>query len=62
MRENYPTMPSLPGKTLFKLSKEGHIEDRRKVLCEYMKTLINRKDMRACNFFRKFIDLDVNFP
>jgi hypothetical protein len=41
-------MPTLPGKTLFKLSESKAIEDRRKVLCGYMKALVNRKDMRSC--------------
>mmetsp|Transcript_17681 Transcript_17681/g.29885 ORF Transcript_17681/g.29885 Transcript_17681/m.29885 type:complete len:121 (+) Transcript_17681:733-1095(+) len=27
-----------------------------------MKTLINRRDMRTCPKFRKFIELDLNFP
>lgn len=26
-----------------------------------MKALINRRDMRTCNTFRKFIDLDNHF-
>ena len=32
LRENYGNIPNLPGKTIFKLSQEQHIEDRRKVL------------------------------
>jgi len=55
-------MPTLPGKTLFKLSEAKAIEDRRKVLSGYLKTLINRKDMRSSLQFRKFLAFEANFP
>ena len=58
----YPNLEHLPGKTFFKLSDEKYIDDRRKILTQYMKALINRKDMRTCITFRKFIELDHNFP
>ena len=61
LREIHPNMPSLPGKTIFKLSEQKAIEDRRKVLCVYLKTLINRKDMRSSMIFRKFLDFERNF-
>jgi hypothetical protein len=62
IKDFYPSMPTLPGKTLFKLSDEKYIEDRRQAINSYMKTLINRRDMRSCPQFRKFIELDSNFP
>lgn len=62
LRESYSSLPSLPGKTLFKLSDLKQIESRKKTLNEYMKALINRRDLRTCTFFRKFIDLDNQFP
>lgn len=55
LKENYPNIPSLPGKTLFKMSDSASIENRRKVLNEYMKALINRKDLRGCQAYRKFM-------
>ena len=62
LRELYPSILELPGKTFFKLSEAAYIESRRQALCKYMKALINRRDMRTCAAFRKFIDLDDNFP
>ena len=61
LKDIYPNMPSLPGKTLFKLSEAKAIEDRRKVLIIYLKGLINRKDMRSCIIFRKFLNFETNF-
>ena len=62
LKEHHPNMPTLPGKTLFKLSEAKAIEDRRKVLSGYLKTLINRKDMRSSLQFRKFLAFEANFP
>ena len=62
LKDIFPSMPSLPGKTIFKLSDSKQIENRRVVLTQYMKTLINRRDMRTCPTFRKFIELENNFP
>ena len=50
----------MPAKTYFKLSEAKAIESRRQDLNNYLKALINRRDMRTCNYFRKFIDLDNN--
>jgi len=41
IKEIYPNLASLPPKTLFKLSDEKYIEDRRKVLNQYMKVSIH---------------------
>lgn len=49
LKDLYPSMPTLPGKTLFKLSDEKYIEDRRQAISVYMKALINRRDMRTCS-------------
>lgn len=62
IKDVYPSLPSLPSKTLFKLSDQKYIEERRKILNIYIKDLINRKDMRSCQAFRKFIDLEGHFP
>ena len=37
LKDIYPNIPSLPGKTLFKIKDSASIENRRKVLNEYMK-------------------------
>ena len=37
LREWYPNITPLPGKTLFKLSQQKAIEDRQKALNDYMK-------------------------
>ena len=62
LRELYPSILELPGKTFFKLSEAAYIEGRRVALDKYMKSLINRRDMRTCASFRKFIDFDEYFP
>ena len=37
LKETYAGIPSLPGKTLFKLSEAKAIEDRRKAINNYLK-------------------------
>ena len=37
IRPMFSSLPSLPGKTIFKLSQQGHIEDRRVALTSYLK-------------------------
>lgn len=54
-------MPELPSKTLFKLSNQSEITTRMENLNKYMKALINRRDMRTCHAFRKFIALEEHF-
>lgn len=57
----YSNLPKLPTKTLFKISDKNQIEDRRVLLNKYLKELINRKDLRTCQSFRKFIEIESNF-
>lgn len=38
----------MPAKTYFKLSEAKAIESRRQDLNNYLKALINRRDMRTC--------------
>ena len=61
LKEWYPSMPELPSKTLFKLSNQSEITTRMENLNKYMKALINRRDMRTCHAFRKFIALEEHF-
>lgn len=61
LKEWYPSMPDLPSKTLFKLSAQSEIVTRMENLNKYMKALINRRDMRTCSVFRKFIALESHF-
>ncbi len=62
VKDIYPNLPVLPAKTFFKLSDQKYIEERRKTLNSYIKALVNRKDMRTCSAFRKFIALEEHFP
>ena len=62
IRDIYPNIIKLPGKTLFKVSDQKSIEDRRLVLNNYMKALINRRDMRTCEHFRKFLNFEKHHP
>ena len=62
IKDVYANLPSLPAKTLFKISDKKQIEDRKVILNTYLKEIINRKDMRTCMTFRKFIDLESNLP
>ena len=62
IKDVYCNLPSLPAKTLFKISDKKYIEERRNVLNKYIKDLINRKDMRTCQAFRKFIEIESYFP
>lgn len=62
IRELYPNIQKLPGKTLFKVSDYKAIEERRVILVNYMKSLINRRDMRTCLPFRQFLNFDKHHP
>ena len=62
IRDTYPNITKLPGKTLFKVSDFKAIEERRVNLNSYMKSLINRRDMRTCEYFRKFLNFEKHHP
>lgn len=51
----------MPVKTLFKISDPKYLEERRNILDQYLKILINRKDLRTNLHFRKFIDFESHF-
>ena len=41
LRSNSANLPTLPGKTLFKMSQEQQIEDRKTVLNQYIKVSVS---------------------
>lgn len=62
IRDLYPNIQKLPGKTLFKVSDYKAIEERRVILNNYVKSLINRRDMRTCQQFRSFLNFEKHHP
>ena len=47
---------------MFKMSDYKAIEERRVFLNNYMKALINRRDLRTCEYFRRFLEFDKYHP
>jgi len=62
LRKIHPNIPKMPSKSFMKINDANKIEERRVGLSQYIKLLINRRDMRTSISFRKFINLDSNYP
>lgn len=53
-------MPKLPGKTLLKLKSQEAIDKRRVGLEEYIREVVQRKDILKDQLFRDFLELDMH--
>jgi len=59
---NFPDVPKIPGKTLFRLSDFASIKKRKDGLQYFLKTCVNRKDIFASEDFKNFLELAKNSP
>ena len=59
---NFPDVPKLPGKTLFRVSDFADIKKRKDGLQSFLKICINRKDIFASEDFKLFVELQKNSP
>ena len=57
-----PNIPSIPGKTLFKISDYNQLQQRRIQLENFLKTCSQRKDITTNDSFKTFLELDKHSP
>ena len=60
--ENYIELPKLPHKTILPVKSHDHLEKRRLELTNYLKELIDRRDIRNSIELIKFLKLDMFAP
>ena len=59
---NFPDVPKIPGKTLFRVTDFASIKKRKDALQHFLKTCINRKDIFASEDFKNILELAKNSP
>ena len=57
-----PNIPSIPGKTLFKITDFNQLQQRRIQLENFLKTCSQRKDITTNDSFKNFLELDKHSP
>lgn len=57
-----PNVPSIPGKSLLKLSQYNLLTERRLHLSNFLKECTNRKDIMSNEVFKLFLELDKHSP
>lgn len=57
-----PNVPSIPGKSLLKLSQNNLLTERRLHLCGFLKECSKRKDIIVIEVFKTFLELDKHSP
>ena len=62
LSSNFPDVPKIPGKTLFRVTDFASIKKRKDGLQYFLKTCINRKDIFASESFKNFLELEKNSP
>ena len=62
LSSNFPDVPKIPGKTLFRVSDFASIKKRKDGLQYFLKTCINRKDIFASENLKAFLELEKNSP
>ena len=60
--KNFPDIPKLPGKTIFRVSDFAAIKKRKDGLQQFLKALISRKDVFASEEMKNFLELESNSP
>lgn len=58
LKKMFVNLPSLPGKSLFKIKESEDINIRRQGLHEYLKALISRPDVFNSEPLKQFLQLD----
>ena len=62
LASNFPDVPKIPGKTLFRVTDFASIKKRKDGLQYFLKTCINRKDIFTSEGFKNFLELEKNSP
>ena len=62
LSSNFPDVPKIPGKTLFRVTDFASIKKRKDGLQYFLKTCINRKDIFASENLKTFLELEKNSP
>ncbi|KRX05178.1 WD40-repeat-containing domain [Pseudocohnilembus persalinus] len=58
LKKLYSGMPHLPGKSLFKVTEDAQLDERRLKLQDYLRTLISRPDIFNSDSLKQFLQLD----
>jgi len=59
LKQTFPHLPSLPGKSFFTLKKDADIEKRRVKLETYIKELVQRSDIYSDSQFINFFEVSI---
>ena len=57
-----PNVPTIPGKSLFKLTSKEALEKRKNHLESFLHECVNRKDIMASEYLKVFLELEKHSP
>ena len=57
-----PSVPPIPGKSLFKVASVDALNQRKSKLEKFLCECVNRKDIMATNYIKEFLELDRHSP
>jgi WD40 repeat protein len=57
-----PNVPSIPGKSLFKIKSSDGLTKRKNHLESFLHQCVNRKDIMASDYIKEFLELDRHSP
>ena len=57
-----PNVPTIPGKSFFKLTSKDALEKRKNHLETFLHGCVNRKDIMASEYFKVFLELEKHSP
>ena len=57
-----PNVPTIPGKSLFKITSKDALEKRKKHLESFIQECVNRKDIMASEYIKSFLELEKHSP
>ena len=57
-----PNVPTIPGKSLFKLTSKDALEKRKTHLESFLHECVNRKDIMASDYLKRFLELEKHSP
>ena len=58
----FPNVPSIPGKSLFKIKSSDALTKRKNHLESFLYQCVNRKDIMASDYIKDFLELDRHSP